>query len=140
MVVGEAEEHRVALVERFWAALGGVPARIGAREHDRLMAGASHLPQLTANALARVLEDRGVAVGDLGPGGLDMTRLAASDPGMWGDLLHDPPDSLGEGLTSLAMELQRLAGLLEERDLASLQATMARGAAWRSRAVGEASR
>jgi prephenate dehydrogenase len=134
-VVGDADADRVTLVERFWEALGGVPVRIGAGEHDRLMAGASHLPQLTATALVRILEDRGVAFEDLGPGGRDMTRLAQSDPVMWGDLLHEPPDSLAEGLRALAGELQRLAGLVENRDVASMQATMVRGGTWRRGAV-----
>ena len=134
-VLGDADAHRVKLVERFWETLGGVPVRIGAGEHDRLMAGASHLPQLTATALARVLADREVAFGDLGPGGRDMTRLAQSDPTMWGDLLHEPPDSLSEGLRALAEELQRLAGFVENRDVASIQATMVRGGAWRGGAV-----
>ena len=62
-------------------------------DHDRQMAWVSHLPQVASTALAHVLARAGFARDQLGAGGMDMTRLAASDPSMWGDLLRHAPDT-----------------------------------------------
>lgn len=100
-------------VESFWRALGAEPAWTAAEAHDRRMAWVSHLPQLVANALARALEGAGVQPSDLGPGGRDMTRLAASSPRMWRDLLSHAAAVDSATLHVVAGELQALATALE---------------------------
>jgi prephenate dehydrogenase len=94
---------------------------------------ASHLPQLAANGLARVIEDGGLAPEDLGPGGRDMTRLAASNPGMWRDVLRGAPPELPGALRALAAEITELAALVEKGDLNTLESRLARTRAWRAR-------
>ncbi len=74
-------------LDEFWSGLGARPEWIDPDKHDLLMVRVSHLPQLVSNALALALESARVDPNDLGPGGRDMTRLAASSPGMWSDLL-----------------------------------------------------
>jgi prephenate dehydrogenase len=54
-----AEKATYGRVRRLWTAVGAAPAEIEAWEHDRLMAVASHLPQLVANALADVMPRSG---------------------------------------------------------------------------------
>lgn len=106
-----------------WKAVGARPEPIGAEEHDRRMVWASHLPQVVSNALAHVLEEAGIPAEDLGPGGLDMTRLAASAPEIWIDLLDASGpraaralDTLGGALNGLARDL-RLGRTAEIREL-----------------------
>ena len=77
----------LAIARDFWTLLGGRPRSVAAPRHDRIMANASHLPQLVSNALAAVMDDAGLAPDLLGPGGRDMTRLAGSSPTMWLPLL-----------------------------------------------------
>lgn len=132
-IVGQdADPADVARVEAFWSALGARPARTEAEDHDALMALASHLPQLTANALARVLEAGGVAPDDLGPGGRDMTRLAGSSPGVWRDLLAHAPPSLPDAMRETAARLAALAALVDRGDLDALEAWMSTTRTWRT--------
>jgi prephenate dehydrogenase len=121
-----------ARVERFWAALGARPAWIDASAHDARMVHASHLPQVVANLLARHLENHGVARAELGPGGRDMTRLAASSPRVWRDLLeHSAPD-LAIALRELGAELEALVELLDARDVGPVAELMRRTRSWAS--------
>lgn len=122
---------RVERVHALWRALGALPVAIAAEEHDRRMAIASHLPQLTANALARVLGREGVGPEQLGPGGRDMTRLAGSSPEIWRDLLEHASPDLVAGLRALSAEAARVAELLEAKDLDALADLMRATRAWR---------
>jgi prephenate dehydrogenase len=115
----------------FWSALGGAPRWIDAEKHDVTMAWVSHLPQLVANALAGALDAAGYAVDDLGPGGRDMTRLAASNPDVWKDLLESSAPVTGAGLTSVSNGLRALADLLARRDVDRIAEFMERTRTWR---------
>ena len=126
-----AEEAVYRRVRRLWTAVGAVPAEIEAWEHDRLMAVASHLPQLLANALADVLGQADVRPDRLGPGGKDMTRLAGSGAEMWADLLQHARPELVEGLRGVGRTVERLANDLEAGDLADIEALMRKTRAWR---------
>lgn len=120
----------VAAVESLWRSLGARPRRSDPDAHDRLLARASHLPQLAATALATVLARHGVAPDDLGPGGRDATRLAASDPDMWTDIALDNVDEVAPALDDLARELADLARAIRDGDAHSVHARMAAGRAW----------
>jgi len=120
-------------VDALWGAVGAHTVRIDSSQHDALMSFVSHLPQLASNALARTLEDAGVAAVALGPGGADMTRLAASSPEMWRDILalsFTPP--LSDGLRTMAEHLRDLADALEGRDADAVAAFMEATRAWRA--------
>jgi prephenate dehydrogenase len=130
-VAGTGAERRVAGVHAFWRSVGARPAEIDAGEHDRLMALASHLPQLASNALAAVLMQGGVRPEQLGPGGRDTTRLAGSSAELWKDLLGYASPDLARGLRDLAAEADRLADLLDRRDLEAIAGIMRSTRTWR---------
>lgn len=136
-VPGGASAEHLRRVERLWRGLGAETDVIDADEHDRLMALASHLPQLVSNALAGVLGEKEIDVDELGPGGRDMTRLAASSPDVWLDLLARSSPELVDGLRAMGRELTRMADLVETLDLAALQALMRRTRIWAERSEGE---
>jgi prephenate dehydrogenase len=89
-----SREEAVVIVERLWTAMGAEPVRMDAELHDRVFGAGSHLPHVAAYALA-------AALGHLAPDvieGLrrlptsslrDTTRVAASSPAMWRDILLD---------------------------------------------------
>lgn len=129
-VPGDASPEHRRRVEHLWKGLGAETRLIAAAEHDRLMALASHLPQLVSNALAGVLDENEVGAGVLGPGGRDMTRLAASSPDVWLDLLARSSPDLVAGLRAVSRELGRAADLVESLDLAGLEALMRRTRKW----------
>jgi prephenate dehydrogenase len=123
-------------VEHFWNALGARPAWTDAAVHDARMAHASHLPQLLANVLASHLDAQGLGRGDLGSGGRDMTRLAASSPAIWSDLLEQSAPLLAPALREVGADLQALAALLDARDLEGIASLMRRTRAWSERTDG----
>ncbi|MBE0658173.1 MAG: prephenate dehydrogenase [Bryobacteraceae bacterium] len=72
-----------------------------AAEHDRLVASASHLPQLLSTALASTLEhsaDPASIASVSGPGLRDMTRLALSSHDIWKDILATNGDEIAAAL------------------------------------------
>lgn len=119
------------VVQRFWRALGSRVAWLDATTHDRRMVWASHLPQLVAVALARSLEGAGVVPDELGPGGRDMTRLAASSSGMWGDLFRYAAAQDAGALRVMIGELEAVASDLEQGRIDGLKALMEATRAWR---------
>lgn len=129
-VAERTAEERVPGVHRLWEAIGARPETTDAETHDRLMALASHLPQLVSSALANVMEGAGVERDELGPGGRDMTRLAGSSVNMWRDLLACAPSELSGGLRALAEASERLADRLDAGDVDAIVEEMERGALW----------
>lgn len=104
----------VALAE----ACGAVPVSASAAEHDAAVALVSHLPQLAASALAAQLL-RVAPAGALdparlaGPGVQDTTRIAASDPDLWVDVLTRNAAQVAPLLHGLTTDLAALAGALD---------------------------
>ena len=92
--------------------LGANVVAVGAEDHDRLVALASHVPHLVAGALmneaARAAEYDAVLL-QLAAGGFrDMTRVAAGDPGIWPDVLVENREAVGAALAGLASRLADL--------------------------------
>jgi prephenate dehydrogenase len=110
----------VRRAQAFVEALGATPVVLADRgeEHDRLMAGVSHLPQVVASALMTFV---GRAVGEenltwAGAGLRDTTRLADSRPAMWTSILASNSAELGPLLKQFASELTAIADRLEDED------------------------
>ena len=132
LVRGEGATRAADGVEGLWRALGATPLWTDAIEHDQRMTWVSHLPQLVANGLAATLAEAGYTPADLGRGGNDMTRLAASSPEMWRDLLETSAPQLAGALEAAGAELARMAAALESGDLAAIEELMARTKEWKN--------
>ncbi len=130
LTAGSATEGSKARLEAFWTALGARPRWTTAGEHDRRMAWVSHLPQLTANALATVLEGEGLGRDELGPGGRDMTRLAGSSPEMWSGILAGAGPELCRALRSMERALAELRRALEAGEAERIVARMEGNREW----------
>ena len=73
-----------------WTALGCHVLKMSPQAHDAAYAAVSHLPHLIAFALINSItgQEHGKDYMSLaGPGFRDFTRIAASDPKMWRDIL-----------------------------------------------------
>jgi prephenate dehydrogenase len=109
-------------VMRFWEeVLEAHPVLIAAEAHDRQLAWTSHLPQAVAYALAKSLADRQLGGVSFGTGARDTTRLAASSPEMWLDILLQNEDPLVEALASVETRLGELRRLIEAGDRQGLE-------------------
>ncbi len=122
-------------VGHFWeTVLGARAVAIDAAAHDAQMAVTSHLPQVVASLLGYYLAAH-AAGATLGPGAKDTTRLAASEPGLWTEILLMNRDVLLPALRSLEEPLGELSRALEQGDAATVTAWLARGSDWR-RTIG----
>ncbi len=129
----EGEAAGAEVLERakaFWRALGGKPRVVDPARHDHMMSRASHLPQLAAWALAGVLADDGLARDRLGPGGRDMTRLAASSPDVWIPLLRSAAKEDADALARLERALADARRSLETGDEDTLRQAIGKARHW----------
>lgn len=88
--IAQTQPELVVQAERLWAALGCQVRIMSAEDHDAAFAAVSHLPHLLAFAyMAGVMQQKeSEAFLQLaGPGFRDFTRIAASDPAIWRDIL-----------------------------------------------------
>jgi prephenate dehydrogenase len=110
------------VVMRFWEeVLEAQPILIDAAAHDRQLAWTSHLPQAVAFALAKALSNRQLGGVTYGTGARDTTRLAASNPDLWVDILLQNRDHVVEALGSVATEVDDLRQLLRAGDRQELE-------------------
>jgi prephenate dehydrogenase len=131
-IEARAKPYVRAAAEELWHGVGA--ARLDyreAEEHDRLMVWVSHLPQLTATALAGALDAHGVPPRDAGPGARDTTRLAASPLEIWAPLLDSAPGDLDAALAALETRVAELRRAVSARDAASIAALWEPARAWR---------
>ncbi|MFI9079306.1 prephenate dehydrogenase [Streptomyces sioyaensis] len=83
-----------------------VPVVMEADAHDRAVALVSHTPQLLSSLVAARLKSADeTAVRLCGQGIRDVTRIAASDPGMWIDILSANPGPVADVLSEIAADL-----------------------------------
>ncbi|MEV0780147.1 prephenate dehydrogenase [Streptomyces sp. NPDC050433] len=83
-----------------------VPVVMDADAHDRAVALVSHTPQLISSMVAARLEDADEAAVRLcGQGIRDVTRIAASDPRMWVEILTANPGPVADVLAGVAADL-----------------------------------
>ncbi|MET9484452.1 prephenate dehydrogenase [Streptomyces sp. NPDC006638] len=90
-----------------------VPVVMDAEAHDRAVALVSHTPQLISSMVAARLADADeTAVRLCGQGIRDVTRIAASDPAMWVDILSANPGPVADVLAGIAADLDETVGAL----------------------------
>ncbi|MBD0419717.1 prephenate dehydrogenase [Streptomyces sp. TRM S81-3] len=84
-----------------------VPVVMDADAHDRAVALVSHMPHLVSSMVAARLEHaEEAAVRLCGQGIRDVTRIAASDPRMWIDILAANPGPVADLLGDVAADLE----------------------------------
>ncbi|MFF3348760.1 prephenate dehydrogenase [Streptomyces sp. NPDC002779] len=83
-----------------------VPVVMDADAHDRAVALVSHMPHLVSSMVAARLENaEEAAVRLCGQGIRDVTRIAASDPRMWIDILSANPGPVADLLADVSADL-----------------------------------
>jgi prephenate dehydrogenase len=113
-VLTEPHEQLVAMVK----ALGGRPVFLNPEEHDKMVSLSSHLPQILSTGLASYLAGKDVKQ-VVGPGLLDMTRLAQSSYELWEDILLTNAGNVDEALAGLIEELSSMRQALGSSSLAA---------------------
>ncbi len=123
----ETAHAQVTLAHQLWQALGSHVSQMNPAEHDAAYAAVSHLPHLLAFAMMHSLQAQ--AEGDqylalAGSGFRDFTRIAASEPAMWRDILLANRDELLAQSRLFQASLQALEQLITAGDVAQLHSAI----------------
>ncbi len=93
---------------------GGHLIEMGVAEHDQAVALISHLPQILSTALASRLEGAPSEWLDLAGSGLrDTTRIAASNPALWREIISANSEALKPLITRVISDLNDLLANIE---------------------------
>ena len=116
--------------------LGATPIAMSAAHHDSAVALVSHLPQIVASLLAGQLKGAKSEDLDLAGGGLrDTTRIAASDPELWKEIIASNAQEILPLLINLQNDLGSLINSLD--DPAKVGSVIAAGNEGRSKIPGK---
>jgi prephenate dehydrogenase len=108
-----------------WTALGCDVVQMSPQAHDAAYAAVSHLPHLLAFAMMNSITGQPQGMDYLslaGPGFRDFTRIAASDPKMWRDILLANKEELLAQSKVFQQTLQSLEKLIGDGDGDALEA------------------
>jgi prephenate dehydrogenase len=104
---------KVAVVRRLATALGASPLVMSPTDHDAAVALVSHVPQLAASLVAARLREAPEGMVELAGQGLrDVTRIAASDPSLWAQILGANAEPVRAVLADLRSDLDDVLAAL----------------------------
>ncbi len=107
--------------------LGARPLRMSASEHDAAVAMISHLPQVLATALVNEAADRTKTLELVAGSFRDLTRVAASDPSIWADVLELNTPKVVAVIEDFRERLLRVITALTENDDDAIRDFLTRG-------------
>ncbi len=110
----DSNSDAAQIIEQLALDLGSTPIRMSAQEHDHAVALISHTPQLISSLLAAQLasaDDKDLSLS--GQGLRDTTRIAASDPRLWLQILSANSGQLIPVLKSFEKDLEQVIEALE---------------------------
>jgi prephenate dehydrogenase len=125
-----SDPDAVELVEALARMCGAVPVRLSPVEHDRAVARTSHIPHLLAALAAGRLA--GAPVDHLalsGQGVRDVTRVAAGDPELYGQILAANSEAVLDLLAEVRDRLDVVIDAVGASDRATLQRLLEEGVA-----------
>ena len=126
---------QVALAQEIWRSLGGHVFQMTPAQHDATFAAVSHVPHLLAYALINAIAAQAdgaqlLAMG--GPGFRDFSRIAASDPVIWRDILMANRHEVLRQTALLRQALEDFETALQQGQPKVLQQLIAKASATRA--------
>ncbi len=111
-------QRALQIIKELWESVGAKPRILSPEEHDRIVAGLSHLPHLTAVALVKMAKEslRGGNLFFAGSGFKDTTRIAAGAPRLWRDIFSTNADEILSALTNFKKSLALFEKLIKRKD------------------------
>lgn len=132
----ENPTQRVLLAHQVWQALGSRVQELSAEAHDASFAAVSHLPHLAAFALVNAVARQPHGAQHLamaGPGFRDFSRIAASDPSVWRDILLANRDEVLHQSALMRETLHEFEQAMQAGDAERLQDLITEASQTRSR-------
>lgn len=102
----------------FWQSLHTQIHILTPRQHDKAVAQISHFPHLIAACLVASTHPSYLALA--GPGYRDTTRIAASSPDLWTEILLDNPQATIAAAKALIVNLKKTLTYLHKKDCKKL--------------------
>lgn len=122
----ETSAADLALVEGLALDLGATPLEMTPEDHDRAVALVSHVPQLVASLLAgRFVDAPDGSLRLAGQGVRDTTRIAASAPELWVQILGANSEPVVHVLDALAADLTAVSAALRAPQAPGARRTIA---------------
>lgn len=121
--------------QEIWQALGCKVLQMSPQDHDAALAAVSHFPHLLAFAMMNAVTGQPQGQEFLsmaGPGFRDFSRIAASDPKVWRDILLGNREQLLAQSRYFQAQLQAFETLMQQDDGAALQALIEQASSARS--------
>lgn len=117
---------RIAVIEGLALELGAIPLSMSAEDHDRAVALTSHAPQAISTLLARRLVAAPESALELAGGGLrDTTRIAASDPELWVQIMGSNSQYIIEILRDFRTDLDVMIHALDDQEAPGARRSLA---------------
>jgi prephenate dehydrogenase len=116
--------RQIKMASEVWTAIGSHVSHMTPEAHDATFAAVSHLPHLLAFAAVNALtaQAQGAAFLEMaGPGFRDFSRIAASDPAVWRDILSANQAEVLTQLAHFRSALDAFENALKQGDTAALQ-------------------
>lgn len=125
-----ADPGALAAVRALAVACGAVPVLLTPEDHDRAVARTSHVPHLLAAlAAGRLLDAPGEHLALSGQGVRDVTRVAAGDPRLYGQIVAGNADAVATLLGEVRGELEDMIAAVTAGDRDRLVGLLDRGVA-----------
>ena len=116
--------RQIKMASEVWTAVGSHVSQMTPEAHDATFAAVSHLPHLLAFASVNALtaQPQGAAFLEMaGPGFRDFSRIAASDPAVWRDILSANQSEVLTQMAHFRAALDQFENTLKQGDTAALQ-------------------
>ncbi|HOA92756.1 MAG TPA: prephenate dehydrogenase/arogenate dehydrogenase family protein [Quisquiliibacterium sp.] len=122
-------------VHALWAAMGARPTELDPARHDAVFAEVSHWPHAVAFALCGAIAggpNADDALRFAGAGLRDTTRIGASSPDLWADILLDNRAAVLDCARAFQAELAEVLTAIEQGDRAALRVRLEAASRWRA--------
>ncbi len=128
--VDTSDDDTLATIRSIVSGFGAEVVSLPPAQHDSMVAIVSHVPHLTAASLMGLADERSSehrSLMRLAAGGFrDMTRIAASHPGIWPDICNENRDAIVSELDRLVATLSSVRSIVAEGDRDALVAILER--------------
>ena len=127
--------HRAQAAHQVWTTVGSQVSTMTPEAHDATYAAVSHLPHLLAFAAVNALtsQAQGAAFLEMaGPGFRDFSRIAASEPAVWRDILSANQVQVLSQVAHFRQALAKFEQAMQAGDVATLQALIQQASSTRA--------
>ena len=122
--LAQTGSRQLELAQQVWKAIGSHVSLMTPQDHDATFAAVSHVPHLLAFAAVNALSAQPEGAGFLamaGPGFRDFSRIAASDPDVWRDILSANQAEVLKQTSLFRAALEQFEKAIQTNDLQALR-------------------